>query len=232
VKKFTEAEAAYQRTLAIVGSHKPPRLDPWLNQWLALNRADEGRYAEAEPLVLEAIQHWQTDKFRGDASMRRGPLQELWSLKCRIERGLGRLEAAASSCEEALRLAENGQLEFLYMALSEAGETYLQVKRYGDAERHYRRALGFAERLAGADGFDAARMQSGLGRALSGLRRWPEAEAAFKRSLQIRERLYGVGDADLRPFLEDLMRLYQDSGRDADAKQTAARIRALKPAKR
>jgi tetratricopeptide (TPR) repeat protein len=231
-RKFAEAEAAYQRALAIVRTHKPPRFDPWMNKWLALNRADQGRYAEAEPLVLEAIEHWQTDKFRGDASERRGPLQELWSLKCRVERGLGRLEAAASSCEESLRLAESGQPEFLYTALSDAGEVYQQVKRYGDAEKQYRRALALAERLAGPDGFDAARMQTGLGRALAGQRRWPEAEALFQHSFKIRERLYGANDADLQPFLEDLARLYRDSGRDAEARRIDARIRALKPAKR
>jgi len=231
VKNFAPAEAAYQRALEI-HNKRSKRLDPYLNMWLAELRADQGRYAEAEPLVLAAIRHYDTDQWAREGPGRTVALRQLWAVKGAIENGLGRLDDAVKSYEEALRLAENGQPESLYEAIRDAGDIYRKAKRPAEAEKQYRRALIFAERLAGTEGIDASMVLQRLGKTLADTRRWPEAVEAFSRSLRIREKIYGFNDADLEPLLQELGQTYRGSGRDAEAKKVAARIRSLKPSHR
>lgn len=55
-----------------------------------------------------------------------------------------------------------------------------------------------------------------------------EAEALFNRALAIRERTLGVERPDVARVLDGLARLYEQTGRKAEAEQIRARLKAIR----
>jgi len=59
------------------------------------------------------------------------------------------------------------------------GDLYLDMARFGDAERRFREALEIAEAIPGQRGTNSLEIRYGLGRALAQQRRWTDAVAVL-----------------------------------------------------
>jgi len=233
-KQYPEAEATFRRSLALY--EKTPKFEhaghASLYSGLASVSMGEGKPAEAEVQLTRAINFWENglDVQQGWFTPRQSAenLEELYRLKAEIERKLGRIDDAVKSGERRLKLAA-GVLppDKVYVALWQLGDGYVEVKRLAEAEAQFRRALPFAENLAGRESFDASMIHQKLGRVWAAGRRWKDAEGAFRRSLVIREKLWGPRDPDLRPLLEELARACRETGLGEEAQKLAARARSL-----
>jgi tetratricopeptide (TPR) repeat protein len=232
-KRYPEAEATFRRALALYEKEQHEHAGhASLYSGLARTYMEQGQYAEADVQLQRAIKVWESgpDAQKGWMSRRQiaDNLEELYRYKAGIESKLGRHEDAVKSNERRLKLAD-GLLPagIVYVAVWQLGDSYFAVKRYAEAEAQYKRALPFAENLAGRESLDAAMIHQKLGRAWAAGKRWKDAEGAFRRTLAIREKHWGSRDPDLRPVLEELARACRETGLTEDAQKLTARARSL-----
>lgn len=96
------------------------------------------------------------------------------------------------------------------------GDTFFNSGDYAGAERHYRNALGVAERLKLGDRKVAASLQ-GVANSVRWQGKLPESEALYRRALALRERALPPNDVRLADTLSALGQVLAAQNREAEA---------------
>jgi len=134
----------------------------------------------------------------------------------RVERTLGRLEAAEQHYLEALTAAEaqaGADDASLAPMLNDLAVVYKYAARYDEAVTLYRRALAAIETSLGPEHADAATVWHNLGGIEHSRGRHAEGESYARRSVQIREAALGPEHPAVAADIAALAALVQEQGR-------------------
>ena len=134
----------------------------------------------------------------------------------RVERTLGRLEAAEQHYLEALTAAEaQAGVDDASLApmLNDLAVVYKYAARYDEAVTLYRRALAAIETSLGPEHADAATVWHNLGGIEHSRGRHAEGESYARRSVQIREAALGPEHPAVAADIAALAALVQEQGR-------------------
>lgn len=175
---------------------------------------DQGRYQEAEPLLLDALA-LQQQTFGDRALETTRPLNQLgllYRIQARYREAVDRYQQART-----IVAAELGDRHPAFAAISNnLGVVYDAQGRYDEAESLYLEALEIWQATLGADHPNVAQVLSNLGLLYYNQGRYDEAEARLLASIAIRR-----GDRDnpigLGQSLNNLALLYGQQNRLAEA---------------
>ena len=131
------------------------------------------------------------------------------------------------------RRRHSGPHPELAKAINDLASTYLEQRRYREAEALYREALVMKRSLLdpffsvlggpGKEEVDAAKTTSNLATTLKGLRRYEEAEGLYRQALDVRIRRLGPAAPDVARTLRNLASLLELVGEHAEALELAER---------
>lgn len=190
---------------------------------LALVLRDLGRYAEAEPLLTEALaileKAWGAEDPRLCST-----LDKLAS----VYRARDRMEQAEASLKRGLALREMDPAGTGVPAGLEAlADLYLGWGEYPRAEALYVRLLKLHEQAKGPESLEVAGPLTALGRIQLALGKPAKAEPFSKRALAIRERALGPHHPEVAGSLNNLAYVCQKLGKYAAAEPMYKRSLAL-----
>jgi EAL domain-containing protein (putative c-di-GMP-specific phosphodiesterase class I)/Tfp pilus assembly protein PilF len=199
---------------------------------LGLAYAELGRYAEAEPVLRQALSIREQDLGPDHPQVANG-LSHLAALYAHQ----GRYADAESLYRRVLAMDEyalGAAHPEVATDLNNLGAVYGYQDRYGEAEPLLRRALWIEEKAYGADHVGVAACLNNLAFLHQRQRRYAEAEALYARALAIRQRLLGVAHAEVAVPLSNLASLFSEQGKHALAEPLyrqalALRCKALGP---
>jgi CHAT domain-containing protein/tetratricopeptide (TPR) repeat protein len=190
----------------------------------------QGRYADAEPVMLRAIAIYESSsalltKLLGDtypAGPMLGNLAEIYEAQ-------GRYSEAEALFKRALTLAEKDRDKtHLALALNNLAELYGRQGRFSEAEPLLKRSLDTAETLQGGSHPYTATLLGNLASLYGELGRRPEAEALLKRSLAMREEALGPDHPDVTLSLSNLAVHFFEEQRHAEAEPLLKRAQAIR----
>jgi tetratricopeptide (TPR) repeat protein len=183
--------------------------------WLGRLYADQGRYNEAEPLCIKAL---ETGKrlLGEDHSSVADNLNNLAS----IYESQGRYSEAEPLYVQALDIVKR-QLGIDHQAtatnLNNLAGLYESQGRYSEAEPLYMQALDIAERQLGTDHPNVATNLNNLANLYRALERTSEAELMYVQALEMSKRLLGEDHPAVVTRLNNLASLYESQGRISEA---------------
>jgi tetratricopeptide (TPR) repeat protein len=185
----------------------------------------EGRYADAEPLVKRelAIEEKGLGPDHPNVAVALNFLAVLY-------REQGRYTEAEPLYKRSLAIREKAlgpDHPDVAVALNNLGSLYQDQGRYADAEPLLKRSLAIKEKRLGADHPNVASTLDNLGSLYQDQGRYADAEPLFRRSLAIREKALGPDHPDVAMSLYNLAKLYLAQGRYADAEQLYKRSLAI-----
>jgi tetratricopeptide (TPR) repeat protein len=225
--KLAEAEKAYRFLLPLVdGARKAQTLNN-----LGAVFVQQARYTEAEGLQKEASDLYASLSDRAGRAIALGNLAE-------TQRGLGKLDVAAESLNEAIALREavfgpgNSVIANTWNTL---GCLRLDQFRHEDALAAFTKAAKLKEDNGDASDSVYAAIVHNLGEANRQLGNHTTSEPFLLKSLEMRKQLFGEGHSETATALSTLAALYQDMGRIDEARTIASRAleirrKALGPA--
>ena len=175
----------------------------------------QGRYAEAEPLLVQAL------------DIRREALPEGHSDIARSLNNLAELYRAQSRYAEAeplykqalniVRQALGEQHPHVATSLNNLALSYESQGRYAKAEPLYLQALDIRRHNLGKDHPDIAQSLNNLAGLYVSQGHYAEAEPLFKQALDIHRQAYGEQHSHVATSLNNLAGLYKSQGRYAEA---------------
>ena len=112
-------------------------------------------------------------------------------------------------------------------ALVTLGTVYRAQGRYGEAEPHFKRALGVFEKSLGPDNLNVAVAINELAQLYTLQGKLADAEPLYRRGLDINEKVYGPDHPEVATTLNDLAALYRAQGRYGLAEQLRKRTIAI-----
>jgi CHAT domain-containing protein/Tfp pilus assembly protein PilF len=112
-------------------------------------------------------------------------------------------------------------------ALNAQANTYLEQRRYGEAEALFKRVVAIREKALGPRHPQVAETLNDLGLVYRSQGRYGEAEANYSRALAIREKALGVGHADTAATLNSLAIVYDFEGKYGEAEELYKRVLAI-----
>jgi tetratricopeptide (TPR) repeat protein len=183
----------------------------------------QGRYLEAEPLLLKSLALIQ--KLLGS---NHSAIALSLSNLAGLYYAQGRYSEAESLYLQSLEITEGELgLDHLYVAasLNNLAALYEFQGRYSEAEALYIRSIKINEKQLSADHPNFAAGLSNLALLYKSQGRYSEAEPLYLQSLRIRESLLGSDHPDTANGLHNLAGLYQAQGRYVEAESLL--IRAL-----
>ena len=190
---------------------------------LAMVLRDLGRYADSEPLMLEALQI-QERAWGPDDGRLAGTLDRLAG----IYRAWDRPEQAEALLKRSLGLRErDGSAPAVYEGLDALADLYLGWGKYSAAEALYIRLLKLAEHAHGPESLEAATVLTALGRVHLALGKAAKAEPFSKKALAIREKALGPHHPEVAGSLNNLAYVCQTLGKFAAAEPMYKRSLAL-----
>jgi tetratricopeptide (TPR) repeat protein len=188
------------------------------------NATFEGRYAEAEPLLLRALD--ASGKIHGEKSS-----QTLFALNrvCIISRLLKKFDQAEPAIQRALAIARECYLDHgVYpwtmenLALLREAES-----RIVDATGAYERAVAEFERIFGFPSYETAEAlyhQSGYFLRVGDL---GAAEKAIGRAISVMDKIEKLSDYEKSDYLGTLASVLEATGRSSEAAEMQNRSREL-----
>ena len=185
-----------------------------LNYLAELYRS-QGRYSEAEPLYLQAV---EID--------RRAIPEDHPSLAICLNNlgGLyqsqGRYSEAEPLYKQALKIDQRlfrGDHPSLATDFNNLAGLYQSQGRYSEAEPLYKQALEIGRRFFGADHPDLPTGLNNLAGLYQSQGRYSEAEPLYKQAVEIDRRLFGADHPILATHLNNLAQLYYSQGRYSEA---------------
>ncbi|PYM19426.1 MAG: hypothetical protein DMD81_03775 [Candidatus Rokuibacteriota bacterium] len=192
--------------------------------WVALNVADQDRYAEAEQLFLRAEPILK-------ASFNIDDYPRVLTFRSILERRRGNLDQALRFAEEAVRHREvrGPESSGLAFPISAVAMVQWRLKRLDEAERTTNRALALLDKPGGDVEFRlwwAGELQNLLGLIHEDQKLYAEARKAFEKGLARRRMLLGdsVRAWDSLQELGRLSRIEGDRAHALDAYRQAADI--------
>jgi CHAT domain-containing protein/Tfp pilus assembly protein PilF len=225
--KNTEAEALYQRSLAIFKKvHGPdhPDVATSLNNLAALYKT-QGKYAEAEPLQRRSLAIWE--KVLGaehpDVASSLNNLGNLYQSQ-RKDVEAEPLFKRSLAIQEKAHGPEHPDVA---ISLHNLAHLYSDQGKYVEAEPLYRRSLAISEKVFGPEHPQVATSLNNLGGLYCNQGKYVEAEPFFKRSLAIREKALGPEHPSVALSLNNLASLYDGQGKSAEAESLYRRSLAI-----
>ncbi len=173
-----------------------------------------GKYQQAKAASLRAL------TLHGEAGERGKPeTAETLVALSDIFRNLGEDAQAEATALEGLAVVDGTRGVEYVKALNQVGGVLQQEKRYGEAERYFRRAAA----VPLGKGTDERRASSitlaGLGEAISGQGREKESIGFYKRSITLRHDLYGNDSIEVAKTMNSLASVldeFPESFREAE----------------
>ena len=214
--RYDEAEKLHGDTLALkrrLGA-APSAIASSLNN-LGLTLSERGRYAEAEPLLREAIETWRSHD---------GPASEYLAVGLNnlasVLRQQGRLDDAVPVLEQAIAIRRqrfgNGH-PALAQALGHLGQVFNAKGEFRKAEPLLREALAIRQRTYGDDHPDTITALNNLTSLLHDQGDLARAEPLYKAAVEsVRKRL-GANHPDYAVQLNNLATLFEDWQRYGEA---------------
>ncbi|MBE9180882.1 tetratricopeptide repeat protein [Oculatella sp. LEGE 06141] len=183
--------------------------------WLAELYRSQGRYGEAEPLYLRALDigEAQLGANHPAVATRLNNLAGLYKLQ-------GRYGEAEPLYLRALDISEaqlGANHPDVATSLNNLANLYRSQGRYGEAEPLYLRALDIGEAQLGANHPDVATRLNNLANLYRSQGRYGEAEPLYLRALDIGEAQLGANHPDVATSLNNLAGLYHLQGRYGEA---------------
>jgi CHAT domain-containing protein/tetratricopeptide (TPR) repeat protein len=213
-----DAEGYYRRTQAIMEKTlgKSDANVAAVNNNLAEVYRLEGRYREAEPLFLEALEVLEKDPKRGlDFAASLNNLGLVYEAQ-------GRLGEAEPKDDLALELRTRllGPGHALVAdSLNNLGQLRRDQGKYAEAAVLYRRALRIYNRGASEDTPESAATYANLGAVYSDQGRYAEAEQQYRRALALDEKASGANHPDVATDLNNLAALFHSQDKYGEAEQ-------------
>ena len=182
---------------------------------LAQVYAEQGRYAEAEPLLNRALTIFAKALGPGDTyvALAMNNLARLFTDQGRVV-DTERLYKSSLAIYEKKLGPNHPSVAAVQFNLA---ELYTIQSRYADAEPLFKRALAIDEKAYGHDHPIVASELNGLASVYEIQGRYAEAEPLFKRALAINEKARGPDDPAVARTLNNLAGLFRDQGREGEA---------------
>ncbi len=206
---------------------KKPTAEELLDNGLKLQ--DQKRYAEAEPLLVQALASLEKTNGANDPST-----AVVVTLLGFLYRDMGRNPDALPLFVRALSISEmsgdEGSRSMIELNLHELARVYGEMGRYAEALPFAIRALAVSEQMYGVDHPKTMGKLTNLGIAYQRLDRHADALPLLTRAAVQTERARGSDDPVTGSALSNLAILYQEMARDTDALPLA--VRALEISER
>jgi tetratricopeptide (TPR) repeat protein len=192
---------------------------------LAALYESQGRYSEAEPLFLQALE--LTQRLLGDEHP--DVATSLNNLAF-LYRSQGRYSEAEPLFLQALELRQRllgDEHPSVATSFNNLALLYHSQGRYSEAEPLFLQALELRQRLLGDEHPDIATSLNNLAALYSFQGRYSEAEPLFLQALELRQRLLGDEHPSVAASINNLAALYHSQGRYSKAEplcQTALKI--------
>ncbi|MGC1393533.1 MAG: tetratricopeptide repeat protein [Coleofasciculaceae cyanobacterium] len=175
----------------------------------------QGRYTEAEPLYLQALELRQ--RLLGDNH----PLvAQSFNNLAALYKSQGRYTEAEPLHLQALELTQRllgDNHPLVATSLNNLAYLYKSQGRYSEAEPLYLQALELSQRNLGDNHPDVAQSLNNLAGLYKSQGRYSEAEPLYLQSLELRQRHLGENHPDVAASLNNLAYLYSSQGRYSEA---------------
>ncbi len=212
--RYSEAEPLYLKALsdreAILGLNHPDLINAL--RGLGLLYLNEGNLLKAEDFSRRGLGIQKTNL---------GKAQSMNDLAA-ILFAQGRFGEAEKLAKDILLLlpASPSQSSFEFgNSLNMLGRTNLAAKRYTIAEKHFREAALFFEKIGGSDSLAAAAAWMNVGRARAAQGDWQEATGLMERSIRTMKRSYGTDNhPDIAAGLTNLAAVFEKRNNYGKAK--------------
>ncbi len=203
--RYSEAEPLYLKALsdreAIVGHNHPDLINAL--RGLSLLYLNQGKLLKAEESSRRGLGIQKTNL---------GKAQSMNDLAA-ILFAQGRFDEAEKLAEDILLLlpATPSQTSFEFgNALNMLGRTNFAAKKYAIAEKRFREAALFFEKIGAPDNLAAAAAWMNVGRARAAQGDWREATGLMERSLRTMKRSYGTDNhPDIAAGLTNLAAIFE-----------------------
>ncbi len=219
--EFDVAESYYTDALAIY-ERLGAQDSVWdMKLWLGLLYKDDGRFAEAEPYVLEALHYFRARY--GEKSL---PVAQAYLSAAKLFTDAGDLSRAEHDCRAALgRYTElfGPDHERTAEAMTQLGQILVGQSRYAEAEPTLRRSLAIRESCLPEGNWERAKTATLLGAALAGLDRFDEAEPFLEKNVPIVCWNRGTRHRRCGEAIERVIFLYDRWGKPDQAEEWRAR---------
>jgi tetratricopeptide (TPR) repeat protein len=184
---------------------------------------DQGRYSDAEPLLVRAlaINEHQLGANHPDTATSLNNLALLY-------KSIGRYSDAEPLLIRALAIKEQrigANHPETAVSMDNLAGLYRSIGRYSDAEPLYVNALAIKEQRLGANHPETAGSLNNLAELYRLIGRYSDAEPLYVSALAIKEQQLGANHPDTAGSLNNLALLYESIGRYSDAE--SLHIRAL-----
>jgi tetratricopeptide (TPR) repeat protein len=204
----------------------------------------QGKYAEAEPLLQRAL-HIREQRLESDdegVATALAALGDLYYQQGKYAEAEPLLQRALHIREQRVQQAQQAQLrssdlpvaerpvvtDLLAIPLMRLGNLYQQQGKYAEAEPLYQRALSIWEQQWGPENLNVAWPLTSLGDLNYQQGKYAEAEPLLQHALHIREQTLGPEHPEVAYSLSGLANLYREQGKFAEAElllQRALHIR-------
>jgi len=197
----------------------------WLKNHTGYHLENRARYAEAEPLYVQALA--LSKKLLGeehpDVATSLNNLAGLYYSQ-------GRYAEAEPLFAQALALTKKllgEEHPDVAGSVNNLAELYRVQGRYAEAEPLYVQALALWQKLLGEEHPNVATSMNNLALLYRAQRRYTEAEPVFVQTLALRKKLLGEAHPDVAQSLNNLAFLYHAQGRYAEAEPLYVQALAL-----
>jgi tetratricopeptide (TPR) repeat protein len=216
-----KALSAFQRALALSDATQPLE---WADAavWVASVLKDLARYAEAEPLLREALTRRESKLAPNDPeiAIALNNLAQLLQATNRLAEAEP-LYRCALTIDEAAYGPEHPNVAIY---LNNLAQLLQDTNRLAEAEPLMRRALTIDEAAYGPEHPNVARDLNNLALLLKIIDRLAEAEPLMRRALAIEEQAYGPEHPDVARDLNNLAQLLKTTNRLAEAEPLYRRV--------
>jgi tetratricopeptide (TPR) repeat protein len=189
--------------------------------WLAELYRFQGRYSEAEPLLVRSlsIREQRLGADHPDVAQSFNNLAALYESQGRYTKAEPLLVRSLSIVEQQL----GANHPDVATSLNNLALLYRSQGRYSEAEPLFVRSLSIYEQQLGADHSDVATSLNNLALLYKSQGRYSEAEPLFVRSFSIREKQLGADHPNVAQSLNNLANLYESQGRNSEAERLYGR---------
>ena len=186
----------------------------------------QGRYSEAEPLYMQALELRKRllGEEHADVANSLNHLAGLYEYQGRYSEAEP-LYAQALALRKRLLGEEHADVA---NSLNNLAGLYESQGRYSEAERLYMQALELRKRLLGEEHADVATSLHNLAFLYYVQGRYGEAESLYAQALALREHLFGEEHPDVTASLNNLARVYYAQGRYSEAEPMLVQALALR----
>jgi tetratricopeptide (TPR) repeat protein len=212
---FAQIEALLQKALDMSASEAASSDRADAQQILGWIYSAEGKYAQAEQYIQQALEIYEHLPEPDQRSIR-GCLADLAYAYEQQGNYTQAEPLLMQSLEIGQKVLQPGHVEFAIM-LRSLGRYYRKQGKYAQAEPFYRRALAISQKAMGKEHPFTVFLLQGLGNIYQGQGQYAQAESLLMQSLEIGQKVLQPGHPKIAPSLSFLGELYLEQGQYAQA---------------